>query len=133
MKKMLSLVTLATILTAVSFAADAAPLPVEGSWGTSFQNNGIMFDITMKLENQMITTTNICTVAGQSLTAAVTVPASYDQDSITVLGHGQNEVSENGRNCNVSVRPDRMRYQIIGNRLVLSHDGSPGQFVLIRR
>jgi len=132
MKKLFSLVTLVTVLTAIS-TAEGAGLPVEGAWGTTFNNNGITFDITMRLENQMMTTTNVCTVAGRSLTASVTVPASYDSATITVLAHGQNEVNENGLNCNVSVQPDRMRYQIVGNTLVLSHEGRPDQFVLNRR
>lgn len=132
MKKLFSLIALVTALTALS-TAEGAGLPVEGTWGTTFHDNGISFDLSMKLENQTMTTKNVCSVAGQSLTASVTVPAQYDGATITVLAHGQNEVSENGRTCNVSVQPDRMRYQIVGNTLVLSHEGRPEQFVLHRR
>jgi hypothetical protein len=132
MKKLFSLIALVTALTALS-TAEGAGLPVEGSWGTTFHDNGISFDLSMKLENQTMTTTNVCTMAGRSLSVSVMVPARYDGASITVLAHAQREVSENGLNCTVSVQPDRMLYQIVGNTLVLSHEGRPEQFVLNRR
>jgi hypothetical protein len=132
MKKLLSLVTLATILTGFS-VAQGASLPVEGTWGIVLSDNGITFDMTVKLENQTMTTRNVCTLAGRSLVASVTVPANYDGTTITVLAHGEHNVSENGMNCNVSVQPDRMNYVVNGSSLVLTHDGRPDQFVLQRR
>lgn len=132
MKKLATLVAALTFATAFSVAYGAG-LPVEASWGTSLSQNGITFDMTMKLENQQMTTTNVCTFQGQSVIAAVTVPASYDGTSITVLASAERQVSQNGVNCNVSVRPDRMNYVISGNSLILTHEGSPDQFVLTRR
>jgi|GEM_PF-5213148 len=133
MKKLLSLVALVTLLAGVSFA-EGASLPVEGSWGTSFQNNGFTFDITMKLQNQQMTTTNVCKAPdGRSAVASVTVPANYDASTITVLGTAEQHVSQNGLDCNVSVKPDRMNYQIAGSALILTHEGQNDQFVLTRR
>lgn len=132
MKKLITLVCTMALSTALSVAYGAA-LPVEGSWGTSISQNGFTFEITMKLENQMMTTTNVCTFQGRSAVASVTVPAQYDDRTITVSTNAHHEVSQNGVNCNVSVQPDRMNYQVAGTSLILSHDGSSERMVMTRR
>jgi hypothetical protein len=132
MKKLITLVAAVTLLTGISLA-QGATMPVEGSWGTSITNNGFDFDMTVKLEKQTMTTTNVCSFHGRSAVASVTVPALYDATTITVLASGRQDVNENGVNCNVEVRPDRMNYQVVGRTLILSHDGSPERFVLTRR
>ena len=132
MKKLIALVALVTALTGISFA-QGAPLPVEGTWGTTFTNNGFTFDLSITLANQQITTRNVCFLPGHDLTAAVTVPARYDDSSVTILAEGQNHVSDNGMNCDVSVQAGRMNYAIEGASLVLTRDGYPDQVVLERR
>jgi len=132
MKKLISLVFGLTLATGFSLAY-GANLPVEGSWGTTFSQNGFDFDMTMKLENQQMTTTNRCTFQGNTAIVSVTVPAAYDGSTITTQANAEQNVSQNGVNCNVSVRPDRMNYVVSGSSLTLSHDGSPEQITLIRR
>jgi hypothetical protein len=132
MKKLFALVALLTFLTAGSIAQGAA-LPVEGTWGTSFHNNGFDFDMSFTLQNQSITTTNTCSFRGQTLSVSVNVPARYDGSSIQVLGNAQNSVSENGLNCNVSVEADTMNYKIIQNTIVLSRPGQAEEIVFTRR
>ena len=132
MKKLLALVSTMALSTALSVAYGAG-LPVEGSWGTSFNQNGFTFDITMKLENQTMTTTNVCTFQGRSAVASVTVPTQYDDRTITVSANAHQEVNQNGVNCNVTVQPDRVNYQVTGNALILSHDGSSERMVMTRR
>ena len=132
MKKLAALVFALTLSTAVS-AAYGAALPVEGTWGTIMSQNGFTFDMTMKLENQTITTTNKCSFQGAVAVVAVTVPASYDGTSITVLASAEKQEVQNGVECHVSVQPDRMNYVVAGTTLVLSHDGSTDRFSLTRR
>jgi hypothetical protein len=132
MKKLVAFVFALTLSTGFSLAYGAG-LPVEGSWGSSFNQNGFTFDITMHLENQSMTTTNKCTFQGNSAIVSVTVPATYDGTSITVMMNAEQHVTQNGVECNVSVRPDRMNYVVSGNSLTLSHDGTPDQMILLRR
>lgn len=110
-----------------------AGYPVEGTWGMQFQQNGITFDTTFAIHNNSITVTNVCTMNGESASAHVTSPASYDASTITVLTAQQDQESNNGVNCDVSSTPDTMNYKVQGNSLTLSKPGNPQQFILQRR
>jgi hypothetical protein len=133
MKKLVSLSFLALTLTGISIAQGAASQPIEGSWGLQQAQGPLTFDTTFTIQNNAVTITNVCTFEGHSATARVSAPAQYDGATLTVMGSADDNESRDGVNCNVSVKPDRMNYRVVGSRLILTHDGSLDQFVLQRR
>ena len=129
MKNVLALV--ATLM--ISGMAAAQSTAIEGNWGTQMSQNGISFVMTFTINHDSVTLTNVCTLNGKSVTAHVTVPASYDDSTLTIMAPGQDEESSNGVNCNVSAQADSMNYSIQGNLLTFTHEGSDQSFVLTRK
>ena len=132
MKKMISLLAAVLLLTTASIA-QGAPEPIEGAWGMQMNQNGFVMDMTFTIGNGALTLQNVCTYMGRSATVRVTAPASWDSRTLTVHGHASGSESQNGVDCNASLRPDRMNYVVNGNTLTLSHDGSPESFTLVRK
>jgi hypothetical protein len=136
-KKLAALVILTSALSgfSVAFGADPVPAarPVEGSWGMQQAANGFTFDMTFTIENNVVSITNLCSFQGHSATAHVSSPAQIDDRTITTIASADDQESRDGVNCNVSIKPDRMNYQVAGSQLILSHDGSPEQIVLSRK
>jgi hypothetical protein len=137
MKKMMTLLAFSTLLTGLSLAQGApAPQPhfaIEGDWGMQMEQNGFQLDMTFSIRNNAITLVNVCTLGGNSSTARASSPANYDDRSITVLANAQDDENQNGVDCNVSLRPDRMNYEVRGNQLIFTHDGSAEQLVLTKK
>lgn len=132
LKKLAVLTILTSALTGFSVAF-GAPLPVEGSWGMQQEANGFTFDMTFTIQNNTVSITNVCSFEGHTASAHVSSPAQYDDRTITTLANADDQESRDGVNCNVSIKPDRMSYQVVGSTLILSHDGSAEQVVLSRK
>ena len=121
----------ATLISCLAFAA----FPIEGSWGGQQADNDFVFDMTMTVANGTVSLINVCSRGSQTARAQVSVPASYDASSLTVLGSAQDtQTSADGNlNCNVNAIPTRMNYVVQGDVLTLTQDGTPGAMVLMRR
>ncbi|HWU42742.1 MAG TPA: hypothetical protein VN132_04860 [Bdellovibrio sp.] len=132
MKKLISLLAV-SILSMASLAQ--AALPIEGNWGTRFTQNGYVFDATFSIQNNSITLTNVCSWQGRSVKVQVTVPASYDDKTLTTLGSASDERSlpDGSLHCNVSAQAESMNYVVRANQLILSQDGNPQTMVLTRK
>ena len=131
MKKMISLLAATLLLTTVSIAQGAEP--IEGAWGMQMNQNGFLMDMTFRIGNGAVTLTNVCTFMGRSASVTVSAPANWDSRTLTVTGNASGSESQNGVDCNASLRPDRMSYSVNGNLLTLSHDGSSESFTLVRK
>ena len=129
MKKLLTILT----LLAISNLAIALTPAIEGDWGTQQSANGILFDMTFSIHNNRLTLINVCSMYGQSATAQVTSTVTYDDTNLTIQEAHQDQVSNAGVSCNVSVQPDQLQYVVQGNQLILIKPGSNQSFVLIRR
>ncbi len=132
MKKLLTIIAASTIITGFS-VAQGAPLPIEGNWGMHQSQGPFNFDINFAIQNNTITVTNVCTFQGKTAAAHVSSPAQYDDQTITVTEHAEDHESKDGVNCDISLTPDRMNYQVEGSSLILSHDGSSDQIQLTRK
>lgn len=131
MKKLMSLVALLTLITGFSIAEGAGP--IEGNWYVQMRDNGFTMDMTFGITSSSLTLTNVCSYMGRTSRVQVSVPASYDDRTLTTLGSAEREESSNGLNCRAALSPDRMNYEVSGNTLIFSHDGSSERFVLTRR
>lgn len=125
-------VVLIAITVFASAIAQAAGFPIEGDWGTQMSNNGIQFDMTFSIHNNQLTLTNVCSTNGQSSTAHVTSPVTYDAATLTVLQNQQDDENGGGVDCNVSVQAAQMHYMVQGNLLTFSLPGQP-DFTLTRK
>jgi hypothetical protein len=131
MKKLFALMAAVTLFSGISIALGASPL--EGNWGMQQQQNGFVFDMTISIQSDSVTLTNVCSFQGRTATARVTTPAQYDDHTFTVLTGAHDEESNDGLNCNADLSPDTMNYVVQGNTLIFSKDGQPGQMVLNRK
>lgn len=124
----------AAALTVMVSSAQAA-FPIEGSWGTQMDNNGVHFDLTFTFANNAVTLVNVCSVNGKSLKARVSSPAVYDASSVTIFNPSDDSehAPDGSMNCEASVQGGRMNYQVQGNLLILSQDGSSQQFALTKK
>jgi hypothetical protein len=125
------------LIATLAFSAFAqAAFPIEGNWAApQQQDNGFQFEGYFSFANNTLTLTNVCRYQGSVASASVTVPALYDISTLTISNSAQNEQkSPDGKlNCNVSVVPMRLTYQVQGHLLILTQPGSADQFVLRRQ
>lgn len=121
------------ILLALSFTSLSAFANPEGSWFIRQSSGPVQFEMTFVIQTNQTTLINVCSMHGQSLQVQATAPSSYTANTLTVMGHAQEQKSANGLNCDVSVRPGSMQYIVSGNQLILRDPSSGEQVVLNRK
>ncbi len=120
------------ILLVISFTAFSAFANPEGSWFIRHSSGSMNFEMTFVIQANQTTLVNVCSMHGQSLQVQATAPSSYTANTLTVMGHAQQQKSSNGLNCEVSVRPGSMEYVVSGNQLIL-RDPSSGEQVILNK
>ena len=125
------LLSLSIVLSAAF--ANAQSTAIEANWGMQMNVGPMSFDMTFAISKNSITVTNVCTGYGQTLTAQVTAQSTYTENTFTVLESKQDQKSIANLDCNVSTMPDTTNYTVQGDKLILTHTGSPETLVLIRK
>ncbi len=121
-------------LTALTFNyASAQSAAIEGNWGAVQQVNGFTFDVTFAISKSSVTLTNVCTGAGTTSTAQISVSSSYTDSTLSFLEAKQDVRSNGPLNCNVQMQVDTFNYTIQANSLIFTHVGSPQTLVLQRK
>lgn len=97
-----------------------------GAWNfPQLANGGLTIDTKMTFSDGQLTYAAHCEYGGESLDASVQSRAEYTNDTITVLDSGEQNLSQNGVNCSISLGASDIRYRFEGSQLqFLGDDGS---------
>lgn len=122
------------VISLLASLSQAAAYAIEGNWGAQNTDSGFHFDITFAIQNQRLVLTNVCSYAGRSVAAQVSVAVSYDTSTLTMLESASKSAVDGGLDCHVDVQGgDQMQYQVQGSTLIFTKPGQPGALVLQRK
>lgn len=108
---------------------------LEGSWQQVFAQQDFRFTMTLDIYRDSVTLTNDCEFRGRELSVATTAASYYDMKTLNVLSSNQarEEINEPGfnMNCDVSIKPMKVRYHFRGRCLVMTSPDSPEELVMV--
>jgi hypothetical protein len=106
---------------------------LEGSWQLTQQD--FRFTMTLDIYRDSVTLRNDCEFRGHEVSVETSAASYYDMTTLSVLSANQahNEINEAGVNmdCDVSIKPMRVRYSFRGRCLVMSSPNSTEDLVMV--
>jgi hypothetical protein len=105
------------------------PRDIRGAWAQSSESNGLTTQFVVEIDEDSVRFTTHCAAQGHDLTASAVTEASWDDTVLSVLGiaedHKSLNVDDFHMNCDVNMKPIKLKYSFKGSCLVLAKSAQP--------